>query len=633
MSNQQSARDALRGVWDGLLTESLPLALEEGQEKAAAAAVVAAVWPAMHTDDMIRLDRADSGFLVCGPKIPLGLESCLLEVLAPLAEARLRGLCPGNRHARGKELRHLIREELTRHKDVIRDAVDKLFEARDTDRFCSPIAVRDRVLVQLSDYILDDLRKPGSRNECEAKRKLKLLTALATPGGSRTERETRLCRIRDGSTKSFPYVLKYLNRGVCPSVISFPPGGAITLQGFTPGLLAKFPEARHVRICLERYQRREGVITRFIDPDGPVAPGLDELYTAQPSFRERPGSGLLVHKSLALAESRRDFLRIPDGIVCAVSLGVLLESLLRQAASGLALGGGSTARGGELLRRVNAKVPLGGQTVELLETVFHQRSLNLRDAMAHGAFFAADEARLASVLAGLSQAMHHLGNDLRTSGVDAKVYATPRWDDGRMLDIGSRAILEKEYQGEHNLTIRLLSQGRWAWWAEWQKMQAIIPDKFYMGQAASLLWVSGQEDAKRGRDDETHHFAAIFAGLVVLEELFRAVYEAYGLPVLNVQEEDANRVRCQLAILDDRTENLLERASLQAVFSLSDDKDPLWQALKTVQTVRDLVLHGAWQALQEPMHLYHHLILKIIYMLCGVIAIDQQSSEDTTAQD
>jgi hypothetical protein len=58
-----------------------------------------------------------------------------------------------------------------------------------------------------------------------------------------------------------------------------------------------------------------------------------------------------------------------------------------------------------------------------------------------------------------------------------------------------------------------------------------------------LLWVSGQEDVKRGGGDATHLFAAIHAGLITLEELFRAVHETNGLPVLHVQRENADRFR------------------------------------------------------------------------------------------
>jgi hypothetical protein len=56
-----------------------------------------------------------------------------------------------------------------------------------------------------------------------------------------------------------------------------------------------------------------------------------------------------------------------------------------------------------------------------------------------------------------------------------------------------------------------------------------------MAQAGSLLWVSVQEDVKRGEGDATHLCTTIHAGFIALEELFRAVHETNGLPVLHVQ--------------------------------------------------------------------------------------------------
>jgi hypothetical protein len=348
MSKQQQTRDALRLVWADLLARSLPGALEVAQTEAAATAVVAILWPAMRPDDLALLDQDDPAFLQRGPAIPDGFALSVEAELAKRAEGHLRTMFPDNRHARGGDLRRLVSAEVDARLSAIRDAAHQLFDARENDRFCSPAAIRTRVLVHLSDLVLDELRQFEGADEAEAKRKLKILTALVTSGGSRAERHARLRGIRDGSTGSFPYILRYLNRGVCPSLPTFPSGLPITLSGFCPELEAKFPEARHVRICLDRYQQRQGVICRFIDPDGPVSPGLEQMYAAKPPFAELPGSGLVVPKADHLAAYKRDFLRMPDGVVCAVSLGVLLESLLRQAVSALGLGGGPNMRGSDL---------------------------------------------------------------------------------------------------------------------------------------------------------------------------------------------------------------------------------------------------------------------------------------------
>src|SRR5262249_39293481 len=143
---------------------------------------------------------------------------------------------------------------------------------------------------------------------------------------------------------------------------SFPADVEITLGGFTPALEDRFTEAGHVRRCLERYTRQQGVLTRLINPDGQVAPGLERLYAETPDFVERRESGLMVPKGVALALHRRESLRVPDGIVCAVSLSVLLESLLRQVVTVLAPPCGDNTRGGDLLHRAAPVVPLQPRT-------------------------------------------------------------------------------------------------------------------------------------------------------------------------------------------------------------------------------------------------------------------------------
>jgi hypothetical protein len=324
---------------------------------------------------------------------------------------------------------------------------------------------------------------------------------------------------------------------------------------------------------------------------------------------------------VALGEARRSTIRLPDGVICAVSLGVLIESVLRQVASALNLGGSLSTRGAELLRRVGPAACLSPRTRELLAVVFDQHSLNLRDAMAHGAFFAADQTRLESVLAGLSQSLNHLSLDLIAAGVETTVYQAPRWDEGRTLDTKVRATLAQEYGPGQNLTTVIFSRGRYSWMDAWRKMELLIPDKFEMAQAASLLWVSGQEDAKLGRGDDTHHFAAIFAGLVVLEELFRAVYEQHGRRVLRVQDDGPDRVRCELSILDSRAGDLLDPTALRSITDTLECHDSIAEMMMAVREVRDHVLHGTWNALTDAPEMYHHLIVKAIYWLCDGISL------------
>lgn len=240
-SDQQAARNALRAAWPELLSEALPVALKASQEDAAVALVVRDLWPAMRLDDVMRVDRAERSFLLRGGAKPDGFDAALIQVLAAIAEERLRTSQAGNRHARGTALRKLVRQEVEARQVKTRDEADRLFEARGSHWFASSSAIRGRVLQELSDLLLDELLTFSSGDDTEPKRKLKIVTAIATLGGSGDHRADRLRRIGDGESAGFPYVLKFLSRGHWPSMQSFPADVQITLVGFTPALEVRFP--------------------------------------------------------------------------------------------------------------------------------------------------------------------------------------------------------------------------------------------------------------------------------------------------------------------------------------------------------------------------------------------------------
>lgn len=174
--------------------------------------------------------------------------------------------------------------------------------------------------------------------------------------------------------------------------------------------------------------------------------------------------------------------------------------------------------------------------------------------------------------------------------------------------------------------------GRYSWRSAWQKMELLIPDKFEMARTASLLWVSGQEDARCGRGDNTHHFAAIHAGLVVLEELFRAVYERHGRRVLRVQNDGPDRVRCELAILDNRAGELLDPAALRDITDTAECHESFAEMMVAVRELRDHVLHAAWHALADEPQMHHHLIAKAIYWLCDGVEMPIASDDTSLGQ-
>lgn len=620
VSRQQQARDALRSTWHDLLRSVLPEALHQAQTDAAADAVVNDIWPALPAEALVRLDRADPRFLLRSPTVPAGLEAYLQKGLLTAAEQALAAALRDNPHARGGKLGDLIRQEWESRRASLDEALAALFERRGS-RFTSPQAVREKAITLLSDRVLGELRAPGPADD-DTKRRLKALTALATAGGTPDDRAAMLSGIRDGRTASFPFVLKYLTPGVRPSMRFFASGPPITLAGFRPQLEAKFPEAVHARNCLTRYRDRAGVLTRFINPEGPITASLAQGFDRLPA-RVLTAGGVLLPRQVALAERRRDRFRMPDGVVCAVSLGVLLESLLRQVAPALGVPAGPNARPADILRRIQALPEprlLRAETADALTTVFDQRSLSLRDAMSHGAFFADDEARVDAQLAGLSQALLWLVEDVEAHAVARQAYEIGRWDADRALPDRVRTTITEQFEPGLNLVDQLRDDD--ARHHVFQVLRRLTPDKRLMGEAGFLLWISGQHDAHSGVVDETQNYAAFVAGLVVLEELMRAVYEVGRIPTLRVRGEGEGRVRCWLSILHDDPGELLDPASLRRIFRDLCDSEGFMRSLDAVKHLRDVALHGAWAALTEPGQFYSHMVMKTIFTICSMVTIE-----------
>jgi hypothetical protein len=73
----------------------------------------------------------------------------------------------------------------------------------------------------------------------------------------------------------------------------------------------------------------------------------------------------------------------------------------------------------------------------------------------------------------------------------------------------------------------------------------------------------------------------------------------------------------------------LDPPALRRVFGAWYDGEEFRRVVDAVRVVRDHVLHGAWQALQDPLHLYSHLIATLIYALCDVVGFENEA--DATA--
>ncbi len=618
MSEQQQAvRQWVRSAWRELLHAVVEKAIQDAQEDDAAPRLADQLWPALPARDMVCLDRADRSLLRRGPDaIPAGFSTRLWERLVQLVGERLAAALPGNKYAQGGRLADVVRQEVATGKDI-RRTVDWAFRERDTDDFTRPSVLREMVLRRLSTLAAEELAGlAATAPDAEPKRRLKILTALVTPGGTPESRAEILQALTSGRTAACPFVLKFVGAEAVTTIRSVEGLPQPTLDGFSPSLLGQFPAADLVRECLDRYVRREGVLTRLIDPEGPISDHLSQAWQDLDPFVPRQAGGIFMPKALALAERRRDRFRMPDGIACSLSIATLIESLLRQVVFTNKWGGPKNARGGELVDRVSRNITLAPATVESLKVIFDQRSLPLRDAMAHAAFFADDETRVEALVGGLSQTLAALMRDLAVAKVLEPALIGTRWDLGESLAAKHLALIDEQYGPGFNIVDQMKDDVARA--HVFKVLAAATPDKRLLGSAGFLLWIAGQRDEHAGSAfDDAQQFAALFGSLVTLEELLRALYEANNQRVLRVTPSGGT-VRCHLAMLDDQPGELLEADCLKQLFQHCGIEEACIRSFLAVKAVRDLAFHGCWGALPRPWARYTHLAVKLIFMLCSI---------------
>ena len=614
---QQLARDWLRGVWTETLSAVIEYAIQDAQEEAAADHIASRLWPSLSFDDTVRLDRADRTLLRRGPKaIPERFAVHLERRLVEKAEASAVVELPDNKHGRGGRLTTIVKQEIKSGKDLDRTC-DWAFHERDADDFTRPQALRELVLCRLFTFAYEELAGMAPTDaDAEPKRRLKILTALATPGGTMALRAELLQTLTSGKTAAFPYVVKYIGLDSVPFIQTFAEPFAPTLDGLPDALVNKFPGAELVRECLRRYISREGVLTRFMKPDDPITDSLAQAFEQLPEYVPRHPAGLLMPRGLALSESRRDRFRMPDGIACGLGIATLIESVLRQVVFAKNWGVAKGARGGDLVKRVMSNVTLDPVTATNLQVIFDQRSLSLRDAMAHAAFFADDETRVNTVVGGLSQTLALLLRDLAANKVLEDALAAPRWDAGTVLDPAHLARIDEQYGPGLNIVDQLQNDD--ARTHVFKVLSTATPDKRLLGSAGFLLWISSQRDEHANQPyDDPQQFAALFGSLLTLEELLRALYEANGQRVLRITPGNGV-LRCHLAMLDDQAGELLERSSLEKLFQHYGIEENCVSSFFAVKAVRDLAFHGCWDALPKPWARYTHLVVKLIFTLCSI---------------
>lgn len=623
---QQLVRFWIRDIWKDLLGDSIEQALQDAQQEDAVNYIADHLWPAFHPDDMMRLDAADPSLVRRGPHaVPDSFAEHLVRRVVVAAEKLAAIKFPSNKYKGGKRLETIIKQEVAGDNDLKRK-IEAAFKKRDNDDFTRPMELRELVLRRLSTLAAQELAKLTPVDaETEPKRRLKVLTAIATPGVTPASRAKLLKMLTTGKTSAFPYVLKYIGPNTIPVIQSFPGQPKTTLDGLSEVIVTKFPGADILRECLGRYISRKGVLTHLISPDAPISESLANEFEMLPSFVPRQPGGILMPKELALSENRRDRFRVPEGIACALGIATLTESLLRQMVSAKSWGGSKNARGGELVNRVRDNVNLDPETVANLQVIFDQQSLSLRDATAHAAFFADDEVRLDAVIGGLSQTLAFLIRDLTAAKILDAALAATRWGAGILIDPTHLALIDEQYSPGLNIVDQMKDDDTRK--HVFKVIATATPDKRLLGSAGFLLWISGQRDEHTNEPlNDAQQFATLFGSLLTLEELLRALYEANGQRVLRVTK-GRDAVRCHLAMLDDKPGELLERSRLEMLFKHYGIEENCIQSFHAVKAVRDLAFHGCWEALPRPWARYTHLAVKLIFTLCSIAHFDTLRKE------
>ena len=620
---QESVRKVVEATVDEVLGQEIKKIVTLSQDTDAARKVAQAMWPDLKVEDLILLDQGDQGFLEKSAYVPrdiLEVTQALVEAAAP---PKLQAEGANNRYTRGKDLKKIIKSAVERRERRVRDAAERYFEKVGKDRFVNPAHVRELVIQELFRRLFAELQALGNApDEDGPKRRLKALTALTIPGGTPDQRAERLRQIRDGKTASFPYVLKYLPSDKVPVQPTFPSKVPVTLDGFAPSVEPLVPESPLVKEALERYLRHDGVLSPFLRVLGPVDPANAEAFGRLPAFVPRERGGVLAPKGTQLELNREERYRLPDGIVCAVGTTIALESLLRHAQRALGLPGSTNARGRELVRVLAPVVPLAATTQDFLAVVFGSEQMALRDAVSHGAFVANEEAGVQEILGGLTHTLDLLVHDLNRSSLAATIFAGLHPSSGKMLDPAHEATFQAQHAGnlklfKHDDIERLRKHC-------FRVLARLTPDKSLLGRSAVLIWADLDTTDKTPKLDQqpAAEFVGIIGGLIALEELFRAVHEAYGHRVLKVTKDpNTDLLRCELSILDVAAGRLLDPARLANILPAHWPESEFQESIAATLALRNAVLHGEWASLASPKVCYLHLIVKLLLTLCASVTL------------
>jgi len=624
-STQQYAREVVRPLVDVFIKNEIRRLVSVSQSKDAADKIVATIWPSLDPELIVKLAVTDSSYLNCADPIPDCIETVIQDEFLNFEHPPLVGLSKGNKYARGEKLKKLVHEAVNAHRQTIHDLANQLFDRIENDRLACPRAVRSRVIQLLNNRCiveLVDLENNGpSADETGAKRRLKVLTALSIPAPNCKNLVHAAGRIGDGRTAGLPYVLKYLTVDHIPEQPRLPYSKPATSSCITAELECLIPEATPLKLALQSYLDQGGVISKFLNTAGNVAEALKDQFSDCPPYTQTD-SGILVPKADALELHREKRYALPDGIVCAVALTILLESILRQIQASLRIAGNLNLRPKELIGRLDTEIQFSEATKQRLDVIFGSAQIALRDAVAHGVFVANDDKAIAETVGGLTETIDFVMADLANAGRLSDFSTGRPWCKDFILNQIHEDTFREQFEGSNILIqpdlLNIQSNAL-------RVFRELIPDKATMCRAASLILPNLGKGQKLD-GDHSAELVGVIGALISIEELFRAVQEVYGQRVLWPSSQTQETIRCHLSMLDAQANGLLNPVNLQTLFGSQMGSDEFKKSLHAVRALRDNVLHGGWGGLSLPKEYYLHLIVKLIFTICTAIGFDESEN-------
>ena len=634
-SDKEIVREQLKVLFQHMLRRDVRKVVARAQTKPAAEAVMRSIWPRLLPADVIMIDQADPVFLRPQVQLDCGaVQEAAESFLLGKADKHFnrKGHFSGdpapNKYGVGNSLKKEVTNffGLPARQTEARRAVDQHLSA--TGGICEADArdVKTEVLKLLHQRLFRELANLGDEaDENEAKRHLKILTALSAVRSTAENRREQIRRIVGGCTAHFPFVLKYHTRDEAPCIPSTSSTIPISLDCFDSILSSCIKEADAVRCCLENYMHRQGFLSRFLDAGAPITePNGAAFERLADEPRQSRTGGVWASMSDQLTVNRTNAYRMPDGIICSVGLVAVLESVLKQIAFSLGERVGDYDRGSTLLPRVRRHSVLSSDTESALKLIFDDEDgrMALRDGLAHAAFVANDPDQLDSNLGVLTDAIKRITTDLRVAGKLDQMFGKKSWSAKNKLPITHEITFELQWW---------LNNLRWDVGTLSRQQHAIrvfnvlIPDKARLAKVAVLFWsdLEGGKSAKL-QDTGGAEYAGILAGALALEELFRAVSEVHGLRVLKVTPDPNSLVlRTELVILDVKDGELLHEDRLSRIFSHLVHDEGFKASLAAVRVLRDQIIHGGWGMFEAPRVRYLHLIIKLLFELCDTIQLGQ----------